>query len=113
MEQEATWKHAAAHASAEELMQRYDSLLRDLWEQAKTSNQTGRLYQETILPQAQQTLDADVASYANGSVEFDRVVRDFRNVLTLELGYFRAMGQFATALARIRQAVGTDLVIPK
>jgi hypothetical protein len=34
---------------------------------------------------------------------------DFRDQLTLELGYHRALGQQATALARIRQTVGVDL----
>jgi outer membrane protein TolC len=109
IEQEARWKHFASHASAEDVEQRYDALLRDLWEQAKTADETSTLYQETILLQARQTLQADQQSYTNATVEFDRVVRDFRNVLTLELGYHRAVGQLRTALARIRQAVGTDL----
>ena len=33
-------------------------------------------------------------------------MRDFRNVLTLELGYHRSLGQVATALAGIQQATG-------
>ena len=41
-------------------------------------------------------------------VEFDRVVRDFRNLVTLELGYHRAIGRLATALARIQQATGSE-----
>ena len=109
IEREASWKHQASHASVEELRQRYDSLLRDLWEQAKAANETATLYEDTILPQARDTLDADQESYANGNVEFDRVIRDFRSVVTLELGYHRAIGQLATAVARIRQATGIEL----
>ena len=83
MEHEAAWKHSAALASVDEVTNRYDALLRDLWEQARVAGETRQLYEETILPQARQTLDADQQSYANGAVEFDRIVRDFRNVLTL------------------------------
>jgi len=109
IEQEARWNYFATHASTEVVQQRYDSLLLDLWEQAKTADETSKLYRETILPQARQTLQADQQSYVNGTVEFDRVVRDFRNILTLELGDHRAIGQLRTALARIQQAVGADL----
>ncbi len=107
--QEAAWRHMASHASAEEVMQRYDALLLDLWERAKAARDTVQLYRETILPQARQTLESDQQSYANGSVEFDRVMRNFTAVLTLELAYHRALGELAMTLARIRQAVGVDL----
>ncbi|MDG1896738.1 MAG: TolC family protein [Fuerstiella sp.] len=109
MEQESRWNHAAAHASIDEAIQRYDAILRDLWAQANAAEQTATLYKSTILPQAQDTLAADQQSYANGTVDFDRVIQDFRNLLTLELGYHRAVGRLATALARIRQATGTEL----
>lgn len=107
MEFEAGWKHSAAASSVDAVIQRYDAALRDLWEQARAADETARLYQMTILPQARQTLAADQGAYSNGDVEFDRIVNDFRNVLTLELGYHRALGQLATAVARIRQATGT------
>ena len=109
IEREASWKHSASHASMDEAVQRYDTILRDLWEQAKAADETATLYRETILPQAKDTLEADQQSYVNGTVDFDRVVRDVRNLLTLELGYHRALGQLATAIARIEQSVGTIL----
>lgn len=109
IEREASWKHSASHASVDEAVQRYDSILRDLWEQAKAADETATLYTETILPQAKDTLEADQQSYVNGTVDFDRVIRDVRNLLTLELGYHRARGQLATALARIEQSVGLPL----
>ena len=111
IEDEAAWKHSASHASVEDARLRYDSLLRDLWERAKTAHETAQLYQTTLLPQARQTLNSDQQSYSNGTVEFDRIVRDFRSVLTLELGYEQAIGELAITLARIQQAVGTDLAI--
>jgi cobalt-zinc-cadmium efflux system outer membrane protein len=109
LENEAIWKHQASHATIEEVTRHFDSRLRDLWEQAVAADRTRQLYADTILPQARQTLDADQQSYASGAVEFDRVVRDVRNVLTLEDGLHRATGQLATALARIEEAIGGDV----
>jgi outer membrane protein TolC len=110
MVKEASREHYAAHASEDEIAQRLDAMLRDLWEQARASHQTLQLYEKTILPQARQTFEADLKSLANNTVTFDRVIRDYRTLLTLELGYHRALGQLATTLARIRQAVGVDLL---
>jgi outer membrane protein TolC len=110
MVSEASREHLAAHASEEEISLRLDALLRDLWEQARASQQTVELYEKTIIPQARQTYEADQASLMNNAVTFDRVIRDYRTLLTLQLGYHRALGQLATSIARIRQAVGDDLV---
>jgi outer membrane protein TolC len=107
---EASREHRAAHASEAEISLRLDALLLDLWEQARASQQTVELYETTIIPQARQTYEADQASLINNAVTFDRVIRDYRTLLTLQLGYHRALGQLATSIARIRQAVGDDLV---
>jgi len=106
MEQEALWQHAAAHSTVEETIRNTDSRLRDLWEQAIAADAIVSLYQSTIIPQAHQTLEADQQSYVNGSTDFDRVIRDFRNVLSLELEQRQAQGRLATALAGVEQATG-------
>jgi outer membrane protein TolC len=107
---EASREHFAAHASEDEVILRLDATLRDLWEQVQAAQQTVELYEKTILPQARQTFEADRQSMINNTVSFDRVIRDYRALLNLELGYHRALGQLATTLARIRQTVGVDLV---
>lgn len=109
MEDEAGWKHDAAHSTVEELSDRYDRLILDLVAEAERAAETAELYQATILPQARQTLSADQQSYSNGTVEFDRVIQDYRSLLTLELGYHKALGDLAVATARIQQAAGQDL----
>jgi outer membrane protein TolC len=107
---EASREHYAAHASEDEIVLRLDALLRDLWEQARASQKTVELYEASILPQARQTFEADQKSLINNTVTFDRVIRDYRTLLNLEMGYHRALGQLATTLARIRQAAGIDLL---
>lgn len=106
IENEARWNHAAAHASVADLQQQFDARLLDLWQQAVAANETAELYEDTILPQARDTLEADQQAYSTGTVEFDRVIRDVRNLLTLQVGYHRAVAQLATAGARIEQATG-------
>ena len=106
MEHEAGFRHAAAHATIHDLRRRYDALLADLLEQARSADKTAQLYRDTILPQARQALEVDQKSYAQGRVEFDRVIRDFRSLLTLEVGLYRSIANLGTALARIDQATG-------
>ncbi|MEZ6049618.1 MAG: TolC family protein [Planctomycetaceae bacterium] len=109
IEQEATRKHYAAHFKIDEVRLKYEAMLLDFTAKAKAAEQTAELYKATILPQARQTLDADLQSYAQGTVEFDRVIQDYRNLLTLELGYHRSVGEIGIALALINQAVGRDV----
>jgi outer membrane protein TolC len=109
MVSEASRMHRAAHASEEEVILEIESLIRSLWEQARASHETVQLYEQTIIPQARQTFEADQASLANNAVSFDRVIRDYRSLLSMQLGYHRALGQLATALARLQQAIGEDL----
>ncbi len=111
MEAEASRQHRAAHASEDEIEQRLDAMLVDLWEQASAASETVKLYQLSILPQARQTLEANQNSLGNGTVSFDRVIRDYRTFINLQLGYEKGVGQLATALARLRQAMGTDSII--
>jgi outer membrane protein TolC len=107
---DASRNHMAAHASEDDVALQLDARLRDLWAQAQAAQRTIELYDTSILPQARQTFEADQKSLVNNAVTFDRVIRDYRTVLGLELGYHKALGQLATTLARIRQTVGVDLL---
>jgi len=109
IESEATRKHYAARAETEELKDKYGALLADLLDKGKTASETMNLYENTILPQAQQTLQADQLSYSQGIVEFDRVIRDFQSLLTLEKGYHRAIGNIYIAIAQLKRTTGSEL----
>lgn len=106
---EARWKHLATHESLEDAYQRYDAVVLELVAEAQRASDTIVLYSDTILPQARQTLNADQEAYSTGKVDFDRVIRDYRNLLMLELGYHQAVGDFWVALAKIQHATGGDL----
>ncbi|QDT92667.1 TolC family protein [Gimesia algae] len=109
LEDEATWKHLASTDNESELRDRYDALITELLAEARRADETAKLYQNTILPQARQTLRADQESYSRGAVEFDRVIRDYRNLLTLELGYHSAVGELAVSLAQLSRVAGQDV----
>lgn len=109
LQNEAGWKHQAAHNAVQELIDRYDALLLDLVTESNRAAETAILYQTSIVPQAEQTLAADQDAYVNGIVEFDRVIRDYRNLFTLELGYHKALGDLSISNARIQQVAGAPV----
>jgi outer membrane protein, heavy metal efflux system len=105
--QEAAHKHFAAHAGVEEVIRANDAMLLDLLEQARAAERTAILYQQTILPQIRQGLDADQRAYGQGAVQFERVIGNARNLLTAEAAYHRAKTDKAISLARLEQAAGS------
>lgn len=107
---EAVWRNAASNSNIVDVQREFDARLLDLLEQAQAANETAKLYRSTIIPQSEQTLRADQEALINGTVEFDRVIQDFRNLLTLQFGYHRSIGNLAINIARIRQAVGADIL---
>ena len=111
LENEAEWKRQAAMASVDQTQQHYAALLRDLWEQARAADETFKLYTNSIVPQARATVEADQELFANGRVEFDRVIGNLRTLLSLEVGRHAAIRDVATAVARIRHVIGSDLTL--
>jgi outer membrane protein TolC len=106
---EAVERNRAAAADWQEVRRRYDAFIADWLEQARAADQTVQIYRQRIIPQAQQTLEADRLAYEKGDIEFDRVIIDFRERLDAEVMYQRAVGRLATALAMLEQAVGMPL----
>ena len=105
---EALFKQYATQRGVDDIRDRYSADILDLLAEYRRATETAELYKSTILPQAEQTLEADQSSYANGNVEFDRVITDLRNLLTLEVGYHQAVGGQSIAAARLRQLAGRD-----
>lgn len=109
VEQEAAQRHLAAHAGIEETIRANEAMILDLLEQARAAERTAALYQQTILPQIRQGLDADQRAYGQGAVQFERVIANARNLLVAESAYYRAVTDKAIALARLEQTVGAPL----
>ncbi len=107
--QEANARLGAAAADFRVLVRRYDAAIAEALAQADAAHKTTRIFADSVLPQARQTLAADQQSYQQGKVEFDRVIIDFRNLVNAELGYHRAIGQLGVAVARLEQLIGITI----
>jgi len=71
-----------------------------------------RLYRDTLLPKARQTLDASDVGFRAGTVTVLELVDAQRGLLELELAHEDARGRRETALAELRALVGGDVVDP-
>jgi len=82
-------------------------------QQALVNVQTNRnlvlLYRNTVIPQAEQTLQSTTTSYQTGKSEFLMLIDAYRMVLMSRLDYFMAVMNFMSSQAQLEQAVGLDI----
>ena len=104
-------KAAAASARAE--YQSWQNLTRfqitELLAKVRAQQQVADLYRTTILPQAEQNLDAARAGYRTGRNGFLDVIEAERALLEFRLAYYRSLTDRETQLAALEQVVGTCL----
>lgn len=107
---------AEAAASLAAARQRYESALallffrlKDQYLAATTADRLTTLYGETVLPQETLTLEATVASYQVGKLEFLSVLDSLMKLLNDELNYWENLVNYQKALVQIELFVGTRL----
>ncbi len=66
-------------------------------------------YRLFILPQAEQALNATLASYRNDKVDFLSLLDSYRMVQMFRMEYFMTVGEYLANLATVERAVGRDL----
>jgi len=69
-----------------------------------------QLFQQQIIPQARQTVDAMLAGYQVGKVDFLNLVRSQTTLYDYETQYWKALSTANQALARLVAAVGEENV---
>ncbi len=67
-----------------------------------------QLFQQEIIPQARQTVDAMLAGYQVGKVDFLNLVRSQTTLYNYETQYWKALSMANQALARLTAAVGEE-----
>jgi len=67
-----------------------------------------QLFQTEIIPQARQTVDAMLAGYQVGKVDFLNLVRSQTTLYNYETQYWKALSMANQALARLTAAVGEE-----
>jgi len=100
-------EHRAMHASmVDELDREITSLSADL----RRAGDQLTLLEQGILPQARTGLAASTASYQVGSVDFLTLLDAQVTLYRHELDYHRLLADFATTLAALERAVGTEIL---
>lgn len=67
------------------------------------------LYENTVIPQAEQTMQSTLAAYQTGKTEFLMLVDAYRMLLMAKLDYQMAVMNYMTSQAQLEQAVGMDM----
>ena len=84
--------------------------LQDDYLMAQTSEQLVRLYRETVIPQASLALEASLASYETGTVDFLTVFMNYITVVEYEMNYYEQMQDLYIALARLEEMTAMPLL---
>lgn len=67
------------------------------------------LYGNTVIPQAEQTLQATIAAYQTGKTEFLMLIDAYRMLLMVRLDYHMSVMSFMESQASLEQAVGLSI----
>ncbi len=74
------------------------------------SNQNlASLYKNTVIPQAEQTLESTISAYQTGKTEFLMLIDAYRMVLMSKLNYHMAVMSYMSSQAQLEQAVGMSI----
>ncbi|HWB99807.1 MAG TPA: TolC family protein, partial [Bryobacteraceae bacterium] len=76
---------------------------------AQASAKLMGLYKQTVVPQANLALEASLATYETGSVDFLSVLSNFTMVLDYEMNYYDEALNYALALSRLEEMTGQTL----
>ena len=74
------------------------------------AGEQAQLFQQEIIPQARQTVDAMLAGYQVGSVDFLNLVRSQTTLYNYETEYWKALSSANQARARLVAAVGEEKI---
>ena len=80
---------------------------------ARDAQRKIRLYRDTLIPRARQTLEATAAAYRAGSADFLALVDAETVALEFELAYERARADLAQSLAKLEQLCARPLAVER
>lgn len=107
--QEAAAAVAAARAEHRTLENLTRFQIRDLLAKVRASWEVAVLYRTTVLPQAEQGVDAARAGYRTGRTGFLDLIEADRAWRGFQLEYYRALVEREHRLAELEQVIGADL----
>jgi len=99
-------------SSSEELYQNVNNRvlfqIKDFHFKLKTAENLVNLYKLTLVPQAEESLNAAQASYETGRTSFLDIMDSERVLLNYKDAYFRATADYEKTIADLERAIGED-----
>ncbi len=83
--------------------------VQDALVKVQTNQNLVLLYKNTVIPQAEQTLESTVSAYQTGKTEFLMLIDAYRMVLMSKLDYHMAVMSYMNSQAQLEQAVGMGI----
>ena len=83
--------------------------VKDFHFKVQTAERLVKLYRDSIIPQANQSLKAAESGYQAGQVDFLNLIDSQRVLLDFNLAFYRAVADFGTNIAGLERVVGVEL----
>ncbi len=83
--------------------------VKDFHFKVQTAERLVKLYRDSIIPQAKQSLKAAESGYQAGQVDFLNLIDSQRVLLDFNLAFYRAVAEFGTNIAGLERVVGVEL----
>jgi outer membrane protein TolC len=83
--------------------------VKDFHFKVQTAERLVKLYRDSIIPQAKQSLKAAESGYQAGQVDFLNLIDSQRVLLDFNLAFYRAVADFGTNIAGLERVVGVEL----
>jgi outer membrane protein TolC len=83
--------------------------IQEAYVRVKAAEQRASLLRTTILPQSRQTLEVSRVGYQSDQVDVLAILDNERMLLSSQLEYVKALGEFQQAVADLERATGTDI----
>lgn len=106
-EAEANYGMATANLQAMRNMVRFE--VESAFLKVEQAARSVRIFENTIVPQAEQSLLANRAAYETNKVDFLMLIDSQRTLRDMKLAYYQALADFGMRLAELERVVGVDL----
>ncbi|MCI0693933.1 TolC family protein [candidate division KSB1 bacterium] len=108
--QEAEANYGMANASLQAMRNMVRFEVESAFLKAEQAARSVRIFENTIVPQAEQSLLASRAAYETNKVDFLMLIDSQRTLRDMKLAYYQGLAEFGTRLAELERVVGVELV---
>ncbi len=104
---EAAERLSAARFAYRDSSSEMEAEIRSISFRIETIERQLRLFESTLVPQAEQALESTEAAYSNGTIEVTGLLDIQRTLLDVQLGLARLQADYLKAVADLERAIGT------